>query len=273
VSLTSAKSAIGGAYRSGRARARGCAIVLTYHRVGSCEPDPHQLNVSLEHFEEQVRVVVHEHETLTAGELAALMRDGSKLPQRAVVLTFDDGYAETHAAAVPILVDLALRATSFLCSDFVGSEREYPWDTSDRDGETGAATAPRPSRRILSAAEVRALHRGGVIEIGAHTRTHPTLSALTPEEQSAEILGGKAALESIVGAQMSTFAYPQGGPDKFDAESVRLTREAGFDAAFTTAPGIVLPRTNRYTVPRFHTEDIPGPAFRSLLNGWFDAAR
>lgn len=259
------------AWHAVRARARGSAIVLTYHRVGEVGGDPHRLCVSGAHFAEQMTVVAREHPVMIAGELAELMRAGKQFPQRTVVITFDDGYAETHATVGPLLAGLGIRATSFLCSDALGMPGEYAWDAEG--APTGPDAVARPSRRVLTADEVATHHAGGTFEFAAHTRTHPRLSQLDEPAQRDEIVGGAAALAAILGDRPRTFAYPHGGDSDFDETSVALAREAGFNAAFTTLPGIVVPWANRFTVPRFHTENISGEAFRTLLNGWFDAAR
>lgn len=262
-----------------RAWLRGSAIVLTYHRVGDQSGDSHHLTVSEDHFLQQMEVIAHEHATMTAGELAACMRRGAALPRRAVVVTFDDGYAKTHSVASEILGRLGIRATSFVCSDTIGSAEEYWWDAPSANvgGDTLGAGSPgvaaRPDRRVMSADELRAFAAGATFEFAAHTRTHPRLASLSPDAQRDEILGGKAALEGLLGNKVISFAYPHGGPDQFDATSIDLAREAGFDAAFTTIPGVVLPWADRFRVPRFHTENIDGNAFRTLLDGWFDAAR
>jgi len=279
VTASPLRVAVSRGWHAARARLRGSAIVLTYHRVGDTSDDPHRLAVSTEHFAQQIAVVAREHPVLTAGELAGLMRSGKPFPQRAVVVTFDDGYAQSHMNACGILVDAGIRATSFLCSDVIGSGDEYPWDAEttaiERVSSDSAATAgpARPSRRVLDLDEVRTLAASDAFEFGAHTRTHPRLSELPVDRQREEIVGGKSSLEELLGERISTFAYPHGGPGQFDANSVDLAREAGFDAAFTTRPGIVVPWVDRFAVPRFHTEDVDGESFRSLLDRWFDAAR
>ncbi len=258
-------------WHNARARLRGSAIVLTYHRIGDAEDDPHRLAVSAEHFAQQMAVVANEHPTLAAGELADRMRRGAAFPRRTVVVTLDDGYAETHATAAPILTRLGIHATSFLCSDTLGMPREYAWDAEN--ASAGPDATARSSRRVLTADEVAAHQADGAFEFGAHTRTHPRLSQLDEPTQRDEIVSGAAALATILGDRPRIFAYPHGGDADFNETSVALAQEAGFDAAFTTRPGIVVPWADRFTVPRFHTEDIDGGAFRTLLNGWFDAAR
>jgi peptidoglycan/xylan/chitin deacetylase (PgdA/CDA1 family) len=137
----------------------------------------------------------------------------------------------------------------------------------------GVPIVVRSHNRTLTTNEVRQLDASGLIEIGAHTRTHQALSARSESEQREEILGDKAALESIVDHEVRSFCYPHGGRDKYDATSVRLAREAGFAGACTTEYGIVVPWADRYVAPRCHTENISGPEFRALLNRWFDAGR
>lgn len=277
---TTLLSALGHRWRTARAHMRGSAIVLTYHRVGDVADDPHRLAVSYAHFVEQIEVIAAGHQTLTAAELAARVRTRSSLPRRAVIVTFDDGYAETHALAEPVLSAMRIRATSFLCSDSIGLGSEYPWDArlpeqapDSREPGHEVGHAPRESRRVLGSAEILELEARGVFEFAAHTRTHPRLSDLDEAAQRDEITGGKASLETLLGHAVRTLAYPHGGHRDFDSTSSDLASEAGFDAAFTTNPGIVLPSADRFAIPRFHTEDIPGSAFRELLNGWFDAAR
>ena len=132
MSLVSTKAWAGQRLRAVRSRARGCAIALTYHRVADLATDPQLQAVSVAHFEEQVRAIASQHTTLTAGELFAAMREGRRLPDRAVVITLDDGYEDALLAAKPILDRYEVRATVFVTSGQVGSGREFWWDEVER---------------------------------------------------------------------------------------------------------------------------------------------
>jgi Polysaccharide deacetylase len=96
-----------------------------------------------------------------------------------------------------------------------------------------AAWAGRPRRarathRPMTADEVLALAEGGLIEIGAHTVTHPVLLSLPQAAQRAEIIDSKAQAEALLGRSVTSFSYPHG---QYTPETVALVREAGFACA------------------------------------------
>ncbi len=265
--MTSVRSTLSRTWRRSRAAVGGSAIVLTYHRVGDVTNDPHSLAVSVENFADQLRVIAKHYRALTARQLVSRVAAKRRLPHRAVVLTLDDGYAQTHATAASLLTAVGLRATSFLCSDAIGMAGEYPWDCTD------PMLSARPSRRILTYTEVLELRAGKAIEFGSHTRSHPRLSQLDEAAQREEIIGGKQALDEMLGKRVELFAYPHGGPKDIDATSISLARAAGFMGAFTTRPGIVTPWSPLYELPRYHTENVSGDELRTLLDRWFASAR
>ncbi|MBI1818395.1 MAG: polysaccharide deacetylase family protein [Deltaproteobacteria bacterium] len=83
----------------------------------------------------------------------------------------------------------------------------------------------------LTLAELQQLAAGELVEIGAHTLTHPVLSTLAPDAQRAEIAGSKHQLEQWLGRPVTSFAYPYGGALAFNATSVTAARAAGFTSA------------------------------------------
>lgn len=107
------------------------------------------------------------------------------------------------------------------------------------------------------------------IEIGAHTVTHPILTSLDDAAARAEILGGKKDLESILDKPVRLFAYPNGkvGMD-FDQRHVAMVREAGFDAAFTTAVGAITSDQDRFQLPRSRPWDRSPLMFGLRLLRW-----
>ena len=132
----------------------------------------------------------------------------------------------------------------------------------------GPAPAPRPSRRPLTPDEAVALARGGPVEVGAHTVTHPALAALPAPAQADEIRASKAHLEALLGRPVAAFAYPHGAHT--DA-TVALTRAAGFRYACTTAPAVVHPRADPLALPRVGVADEDGEAFDRRLTAWLAA--
>ena len=104
---------------------------------------------------------------------------------------------------------------------------------------------------MLDPAGVRALAAAGM-EIGAHTRTHPILTALDPAAAEREIRRGREELETLLGRPVRLFAYPNGRPGRdYGPEHVAMVRRAGFLAAVSTAPGTAEPATDPFQLPRF----------------------
>jgi peptidoglycan/xylan/chitin deacetylase (PgdA/CDA1 family) len=106
-----------------------------------------------------------------------------------------------------------------------------------------------PGDLMLRSDQLLALHRAG-IEIGAHTVRHPILAALDQVDARDEIVRGKQALESLLGAPVPLFAYPNGRPGTdYLARHVTLVRQAGFEGAVSTSAGSGL--ADLWQLPRF----------------------
>lgn len=129
----------------------------------------------------------------------------------------------------------------------------------------GASMTPE---LMLTRDMVLNLDRNG-IEIGAHTVTHPILTSLDEDAARVEIVAGKKDLEAILGKPVRLFAYPNGkvGMD-FDHRHVAMVREAGFEAAFTTAVGAITPDQDRFQLPRSRPWDRSPLMFGLRLLRW-----
>lgn len=126
---------------------------------------------------------------------------------------------------------------------------------------------------MLTPDMVHALMDGGV-EIGAHTVSHPILTCIDDDTARHEISTGKVQLESITGKPVRLFAYPNGKVDKdFDRRHVAMVKEAGFDAAFTTAVGAITTASDRYQLPRSRPWDSSPLKFGLRLLYWLTALR
>lgn len=108
-----------------------------------------------------------------------------------------------------------------------------------------------PNDLMLTYEQLHELQKAG-IEIGAHTVNHPILCNLSIEEARKEILTSKRQLETMVGASVSLFAYPNGriGED-YDGRHIDLVRSLGFRAAVSTNPGRAASDSDLYQLPRF----------------------
>jgi peptidoglycan/xylan/chitin deacetylase (PgdA/CDA1 family) len=130
----------------------------------------------------------------------------------------------------------------------------------------GAALLARPTHRVLSLEEVDALNQGDLIEIGAHTVTHPFLSAFPPSRQAEEIQQSKGYLENILGQPITMFSYPHGD---FTTDTISLITEAGFACACTVVAESVWSHSARYQLPRFEVQNWNGEEFARRLLRWF----
>jgi peptidoglycan/xylan/chitin deacetylase (PgdA/CDA1 family) len=126
--------ATGDFYRAGRwvrERLGSKALILLYHRVADLKQDPQLLAVTPEHFAEHLEILRGYGRPMPLQGLIAALRNG-RLPRRAVVVTFDDGYADNLSCAKPLLERYGTPATAFVTAGYIGSTREFWWDELER---------------------------------------------------------------------------------------------------------------------------------------------
>jgi peptidoglycan/xylan/chitin deacetylase (PgdA/CDA1 family) len=111
--------------------ARPRAVILVYHRIIEPECDPFSLAVTPRHFAEHLRVVRDRYVPVPLRELVAAAKQG-RVPHRAVAVTFDDGYADNHHTAKPLLEMEEVPATVFVVAGAVDSGEEFWWDRLER---------------------------------------------------------------------------------------------------------------------------------------------
>jgi len=107
------------------------AIILCYHRIADLPKSPRRLWVSPQRFAEQLEVLTRNFTPLSLAELAKRLQEG-KVPDRAVVITFDEGYADNLWNARPLLERFGVPATVFVTTGSVGTNREFYWDELER---------------------------------------------------------------------------------------------------------------------------------------------
>jgi peptidoglycan/xylan/chitin deacetylase (PgdA/CDA1 family) len=101
-------------------------------------------------------------------------------------------------------------------------------------GVADRAVAPDSPYRLLTREQIETMGASGLIRFGAHTDTHTILTRLTPDEQRRRIATSVRRVEQLTGAACTTFAYPNGERDDFDADSVAALRELNIECAVTT---------------------------------------
>src|SRR4051794_7028917 len=190
-------------------------VVLAYHAV------------ALEPFEGMAAENV-----VTADDLSEQVRRLQALGEP-FDLTFDDGWGDALTVAAPLLRELGVGATFFVCPGLFGN--------TELSGYS-------PEGRVLTRDEAGELAELG-FALGAHSMTHPDLTELPDDELAAELRDSRSEVEAITGRPCREFAYPFGLHD----ERVRdAARAAGYELAFQFAPGEWAP----FAAPR-----IPKPAY------------
>ncbi len=324
------------------------AVILLYHRVIELPSDPYLLTVSPQHFAEHLEVLRKQYRPIGLRQLVNGLRD-DKVPRRAIIITFDDGYFDNLIHAKPLLEQYDTPATMFVARSPRPDALEFWWDTLDRillrtrslpqilrlvihrvshEWRLGSAAeygpdddsrnrlwnygqkddptrrhtifrsvhqllktlnederqkvlqdlaawacldiGVRPTHRVLSAAELVRLAEGGLVDMGAHTMTHPVLSRLSLAKQRAEIQQSKAHLEDILGQPVTNFAYPHGLKADYTQETIMIVRETGFECACAAFPGIVRRGVDVHQLPRFVVRDDDGETFAARLSRYFD---
>lgn len=115
---------------------------------------------------------------------------------------------------------------------------------------------------IMTPEEVRELVAGGLISVGAHSVSHPSLPSLSIAEQRAEIGCSKEELEAIVGEPVRRLAYPFGD---YDSHSEAAACDLGFDYAVSVETGSVTDPAARFRLPRHDIKNWTGREFAKRL--------
>lgn len=124
------------------------------------------------------------------------------------------------------------------------------------------------NRRALSLEELKRLADGELVEIGAHTVTHPSLANLPPSKQRREITNSKVFLENVLNKPIKGFSYPFGLKNDFTNETITIVQEAGFDYACSSEIDTVWSKSDPYQLPRYWVKNWSGPVFAKHLQWW-----
>jgi peptidoglycan/xylan/chitin deacetylase (PgdA/CDA1 family) len=232
--------------------------ILAYHAIADMHDDPvlAEYAVPPELFAAHLDTLIGRGWSFVDLDTAlAALAGESSLPRRAVLLTFDDGYADLLDVATPLLQERGIPAVVFAIAGHIGG-------VNDWEHHKGAA-----SLSLLDAAGLQRVAAAGV-EVGAHTSTHRALPEVPAAEVGDEL--GRAAdqLEEAGVPRPRAFSYPYG---RWTPELAAAVREAGYEVAFTTAWGLGRPGVDRYAVPRIeiHASDTPRKLRLKLaLAGW-----
>ena len=209
--------------------------------------------------------------------------------RRFVCLTMDDGYRCNAEIALPVLRRHNAPASIFVPSSILDRTIDAWWLQVEqiarshsnprkayenmlmeikqkpgtlarlRESFTVAEQEELNDRYFLSAAEVAALDRDPLIEIGGHTITHPQLKGLSDDEAAREISQNKKDLECLLQRAVESFAYPFGDAQACGAREYALARKAGYNVAVTTREGNIFSSHGAHmtALPRYNVRGYP----------------
>jgi peptidoglycan/xylan/chitin deacetylase (PgdA/CDA1 family) len=226
--------------------------MLMYHQIAQPPETASHLAVSPAAFAAQLAYLHGEgFKTITAAELSlALAGETEGLPDRPVVLTFDDGYEDFHSRAMPLLERYGFTATVFVTTDWVEAARPL-------------AVGNRPGRMLSWSQIAEAAHLG--IEIGAHSRQHPQLDQLPDKLLREEIYTSKAQLEDKLGSAVTGLAYPFGYSN---ARVRRVARNAGHGYGCAVGNTVTQSTSDMFALPRLTVRSsMPMAAFHQVASG------
>jgi glycosyltransferase involved in cell wall biosynthesis/peptidoglycan/xylan/chitin deacetylase (PgdA/CDA1 family) len=213
----------------------GQALVLAYHAIGDLGDDPlREYAVTAAALGEQLDDLRCRGWTfIDLGRLLRALRGEEALPERAVLVTFDDAYRDLLDSGLEVLEARGVPAVVFAVAGSIGGTNYWRRD--------GAAELP-----LLNAEGLRAIAERG-IEVGSHCMAHRPLTAVPDDELDQELNGSAEAIEALGLPRPRALAYPHG---EWSKAAARAAFQAGYAAAFTVEPGFASRAGNRFALPR-----------------------
>ena len=143
------------------------------------------------------------------------------LPDKAFLITLDDGFEDNYSNAFPILKRLQIPAVIYVATGLVGKTNQW------------MSTSTFSERKMLSWMQIKEMAGQG-ISFGSHTVSHPKLTELGEGSVSKELVESKQLIEEQLGMACSHFAYPYG---LLTEKTRELVQQAGFKTACSTRSG------------------------------------
>ena len=208
----------------------GGLLVLEYHEVTErVEEGEWAYNVPPEDFREQLEYLRREgYTTISMLDYAKAKKGKLTLPEKPVILTFDDGYENNYTTVLPMLEEFGMKGTVYMVTNDIGREGYLTWSQL-RDMQT----------------------RG--IEIGSHTANHLPLTSFDAQKQDDELRLSKLLLEWNGINTVFSFSYPNG---VYDAALPSILQKNEYLTAVTGDAGINVADTNPYLMQRVN---VPHP--------------
>lgn len=226
--------------------------IIALHGI---QPDPvGQYEVSTSNFEYLLSLLKSNgYQTITFADLLNYLDYGMSLPDKAVIITSDDGYQSIYQYAFPLLKKYGYTMTVFLSTGYIGES-----ETDRREDKFNRTNPTLVPRGMLIWPEVQEMAKYG-IEFQSHGVTHTNFLNLREKDSLSELVVSKAAIESHIHKPVFIIAWPFSGYDRGDLE---LLHEAGYRGAAIYRGGGVedLRSINLYRIKRVSIENSTSKA-------------
>lgn len=182
--------------------------ILLYHNISeSYHKSQTDMNITAATFESHIVSLLRSgYRIISFNTYIDYLNGLCKLPEKSVIITFDDGYLSNYTTAFPILRKYGVTGTIFVVTSRVGSfDTQYPHFTWKQAKE---------------------MVDSGVISIYSHTVSHPNLRTLTADEIAYEIRKSKYIIEKNLGVNCNVIAAPHG---LFSKEATHIIADGGYD--------------------------------------------
>jgi peptidoglycan/xylan/chitin deacetylase (PgdA/CDA1 family) len=214
--------------------------ILMYHRIAVLNGDEPSVTVGLtvDPGEFQLQMAwLHDqgYSTITQLQLYNALMEGAPLPDKPIMLTFDDGYRGVATVAAPMMSQFGFVGTAYIITDRIAQNRK-----------TAPTWLTWPQLRILE-------QRGW--DIGSHTVSHTEIPNMSPEAALKTLRQSRFTLERRLGHPVQWFCYPAGS---VDAKSVEAVKEAGYVLATTTKSGVTLSAQDPLQLERIRISNTTG---------------
>jgi len=218
--------------------------VIGYHRLVNDDTPRDQMVTSVSRFIEEMNYL-HDngYQTLSMDELVDIMNYQKPMPEKAVVINFDDGF-DSALLAVPALETLKMKASFWIITGYAGVSPSW--------------------QKYMTWEQVADLSKNPNFEIQSHTVTHPYLDdsnlitwmAGTTKDRGvidvvSEITDSKMSLERNIGKPVNYLAWPAG---YYNAELIRMAKKAGYKGTTTTDEGVNKPGDNPFAIKRLFVD-------------------